>query len=50
MFYFSVVIIFLVSFLLSLRSLKTINEKPKVSDVKKSRDKTKIIEESYSSS
>lgn len=45
-----VIILFLISFLMALRSLRTINEKPKVGDVKKSLDKNKIIFHSQSSS
>lgn len=44
-----VLIILVVSFLLALRSLKTINEKPKLKDVKRSLDKDRIIFKSHSS-
>lgn len=44
------IFILIISFLLSLKSLKTINEKPEVKHVKKSLDKDKIIFQSHSSS
>lgn len=50
MFIFIVIILFVISFLLSLRSLKTFNEKPEIGDIKKSLDKDKIVFQSHSSS
>lgn len=44
-----VTVLFLISFLMALRSLKTVNEKPKIKEVKKSLDKNKIIYHSKSS-
>jgi len=44
-----VVTLLAISFLLSLRSLKNVNEKPEVKDVKKSLDKHRIIYHSQSS-
>lgn len=49
MFYIIVSIIFILSFLLALKSLRTLHENPKVSDVKKSMDKSKIIQTHSSS-
>jgi len=49
MFFGIVFIIFIVSFILALRSLTTVNEKPEVKDVKKSLDKHRIIYHSQSS-
>lgn len=43
-----VLILFLISFLLALRSLKTVNEKPKVGHVKKSLDKDRVLYHSHS--
>lgn len=43
MFLAIVIILFIVSFLLALKSLRTVNEKPEVKDVKKSLDKNKVI-------
>lgn len=45
-----ILVLFLISFLMALRSLKTINDKPGIKDVKKSLDKNKIIYRSQSSS
>lgn len=45
-----VAILFIISFLLALRSLKSVNEKPEVEDVKKSLDKNRVIFHSHSSS
>lgn len=42
--------LFLISFLMALRSLRTVNEKPGIKDVKKSLDKNRIIYHSQSSS
>ena len=50
MFYFAILIIFISSFLLSLKSLKTLNKNPKIEDVRKSNDKSKIIRVTHSSS
>ncbi|MEK7160088.1 MAG: hypothetical protein AAB702_01240 [Patescibacteria group bacterium] len=44
-----VVVLFIISFLMALKSLRTVNEKPKVNDVKKSLDKNRIIFHSKSS-
>lgn len=44
-----VIVLFLISFLMALRSLKTVNEKPKIKEVKKSLDKNKILYHSKSS-
>ena len=49
MFIIIVLILLIVSFLLALRSVKTVNEKPEVKDVKKSLDKDRIIYHSQSS-
>lgn len=38
-----VIAIAIISFLLALRSLRTVNEKPRIGDVKKSLDKDRII-------
>jgi len=43
MFLAAIIIIFLISFLLALRSLKSLNEKPKIGHVKKSLDKERVI-------
>lgn len=45
-----VILLFIISFLLALRSLKFVNEKPEVGDVKKSLDKNRVIFHSHSSS
>lgn len=45
-----IIMLFLISFLLAVRSLKTINEKPKIGHVKKSLDKDRVIFHSHSSS
>lgn len=50
MFIFIVLIILATSFILALKSLKTVDEKPEVSDVKKSLDKNKVIFKSHSES
>lgn len=50
MFIFVVLIIFIISFLLALKSARTINEKPETKDVKKSLDKDRVIFQSHSSS
>lgn len=44
------IFILIISFLLSFKSLKTINEKPEIKEVKKSLDKDRIIYQSRSSS
>lgn len=49
MFITIVLILLVVSFVLALRSLKTVNEKPEVKDVKKSLDKHRVIYHSQSS-
>jgi hypothetical protein len=49
LFFIVTAVIFLISFLLALRSLKSLNEKPKMGDVKKSLDKHRIIYHSHSS-
>lgn len=49
MFIIIVLILLIVSFILALRSVKTVNEKPEVKDVKKSLDKDRIIYHSQSS-
>lgn len=50
MFIFIVLALFIVSFVLALRSIKTVNEKPGIKDVKKSLDKNRVIFHSHSSS
>ena len=52
MFLTIVIILFIISFLLALKSLKTVNEKPEIKDVKKSLDKNRVIfhSENHSSS
>lgn len=50
MLYQIIVIIFIISLILALRSLKSLNEKPKISDVKKGLDKDRVISQSRSSS
>lgn len=50
MFIFAVILIFIVSFILALRSVKTIGDKPKVTEVKKSIDKDRIVFQTHSSS
>ena len=42
-------ILLVISFILAVRSLKSVNEKPEVKDVKKSLDKHRIIYHSQSS-
>lgn len=49
MFIIIVLILLLISFLLSLKSLKTLNEKPGIKDIKKSLDKHRVIFHSHSS-
>ena len=49
MFIIIVLLLLIVSFILALRSVKTVNEKPEVKDVKKSLDKDRIIYHSQSS-
>lgn len=49
MFIFIALILLAVSFILAVRSLKTVNEKPEIKDVKKSLDKDRIIYHSQSS-
>ena len=44
-----VLVILLISFLLALYSLKNLNEKPGIKDVKKSLDKERVIYRGYSS-
>lgn len=44
-----VAVLFLISFLMALRALKNVNEKPKIKEVKKSLDKNRIIFHSKSS-
>ncbi len=46
MFFVAIIIIFIISFLLALRSLKGLNEKPKMGYVKKSLDKHRVIYQS----
>ena len=46
----SVALILIVSFILALRSLKNLDEKPEIGDVKKSLDKSRVIFHSHSSS
>jgi hypothetical protein len=43
MFWIIVLLLFIVSFLLALRALKTLNEKPKIGLIKKSLDKDRVI-------
>jgi Na+/H+ antiporter NhaC len=43
MFWIIVLLLFIISFLLALKSLGTLNEKPKIGLVKKSLDKNRII-------
>jgi hypothetical protein len=50
MFIFAVLIIFIVSFLLAIKSMRTINEKPETRDVKKSLDKDRVIFQGHASS
>lgn len=50
MFLAIVIILFIVSFLLALKSLKTVNEKPQIKDVKKSLDKNRVIFQSQNHS
>lgn len=50
MFYFIILILLIVSFVLALKSLKSIGDKPKISEVKKSLDKNRIVFQSHSSS
>jgi hypothetical protein len=50
MFWLIILLILVVSFLLALWSLKTLNEEPKIGLVKKSLDKSKIIYHSRTSS
>lgn len=45
-----VVVLFIISFFWALKSVKTVNEKPEVKDVKKSLDKNRVIFHSHSSS
>ena len=45
-----VFVLFIISFLLALKSLGSVNEKPKVEDVKKNLDKNRVIFHSQSSS
>lgn len=45
-----VVVLLIISFLWALKSVKTVNEKPEVKDVKKSLDKNRVIFHSHSSS
>lgn len=45
-----VIVLFIISFLMALRSLKTVNEKPGTGHVKKSLDKDRVIFHSHSSS
>ena len=49
MFLIIVVILLLIAFLLALRSLKTLNEKPLIKHIKKNLDKNRIIFHSHSS-
>jgi hypothetical protein len=50
MFWLIVALLLVVSFLLALKSLKTLNEKPKIGFVKKSLDKDRVIYHSRASS
>ncbi|MGA2911550.1 MAG: hypothetical protein ABSE17_02840 [Candidatus Levyibacteriota bacterium] len=50
MFWLIVLVLFIVSFLLALKSLQTLNEEPKIGFVKKSLDKSRIIYHSRTSS
>lgn len=50
MFILITVILFIISFILALRSLRTVNEKPGIGAVKKSLDKDRVIFHAHSSS
>jgi hypothetical protein len=50
MFIFAVIVIFIIAFVLALKSLKTLNEKPGIKAVKRSLDKDRVIYHSRSSS
>lgn len=43
MFWIIVILLLVLSFILALKSLKTLNEKPKIGHVKKSLDKNRVI-------
>lgn len=45
-----ILILLVVSFLLALRSTRTVNQKPEVKDVKRSLDKDRVIYHGHSSS
>lgn len=49
MFIAAILLLLLISFLLSLKSLKTVNEKPGIKEVKKSLDKQRVIFHNHSS-
>lgn len=44
-----VIVLLIISFLLAIRSAVRLNEKPEISDVKKSLDKNRVIFHSHSS-
>ena len=50
MFIIAILIIFIVSFILALRSLRTLNEKPGIKAIKRSLDKNRVIYHARSSS
>ena len=50
MFYLVVLIILIISFLLALKSAKSVNEKPAIKEVKKSLDKDRVIFQNHPSS
>lgn len=45
-----VLVLFIISFLMALKSLRTVNEKPGIKHIKKSLDKDRVIFHSQSSS
>jgi hypothetical protein len=50
MFLSVVIVLFIISFFLALRALRSLGEKPKIESVKRSLDKSKIIYHSRTSS
>lgn len=50
MFITAIFVILIISFLLSLKALRNLNDKPKISAVKRSLDKNRVIFKSHSSS
>lgn len=50
MFYFVIIIIFIISLILALRSVRRLGDKPSIRDVKKSLDKDRVIFKGHSSS